>query len=72
MASAVFATKSGYINISPSRLKAEYSMPSYSYLSDADRHTLAQYLASLKVKDWYKQENIKAEYEKLTGKEYKP
>jgi len=59
-------------NILPSRLKAEYSMPSYSYLSDADRHTLAQYLASLKVKDWYKQENIKAEYEKLTGKEYKP
>jgi L-cysteine S-thiosulfotransferase len=59
-------------SILPSRLKTEFQMPSYAYLTDADRRTLAQYLASLQVKGWYKQENIKAEYEKLTGKEYKP
>jgi cbb3-type cytochrome oxidase cytochrome c subunit len=59
-------------SILPSRLKAEYKMPSYAYLSDEDRHVLAQYLASLQVQDWYKEEAAKAEFEKLTGKEYKP
>jgi cbb3-type cytochrome oxidase cytochrome c subunit len=59
-------------SILPSRLKAEYKMPSYAYLSDKDRHVLAQYLASLQVQDWYKEEAAKAEFEKLTGKEYKP
>ena len=56
--------------ILPSRLKPEYRMPSYSDLSDNDRHLLAQYMASLKVKDWYLEDTRKAEYEKLTGKEY--
>ncbi len=56
--------------ILPSRLKPEYRMPSYSSLSDNDRHLLANYVASLKVKDWYLEETRKAEYEKLTGKEY--
>ncbi|MBI3772356.1 MAG: cytochrome c [Gammaproteobacteria bacterium] len=58
--------------ILPSRLKAEYRMPSYAHLSEAERHTLASYLASLKVQDWYLAETRKSEYEKLTGQEYKP
>jgi len=56
--------------ILPSRLKKRWSMPSYSSLSDQDRHILAKYMASLKVKDWYLEETRKAEYEKLTGKPY--
>ena len=55
----------------PSRLKKEYQMPSYSALPEGERHMLAQYLASLKVKDWYLDQTRKAEYEKLTGVEYK-
>jgi L-cysteine S-thiosulfotransferase len=55
----------------PSRLKKEYRMPSYATLPEAERHLLAQYLASLKVKDWYLDQAKKAEYEKLTGAEYK-
>lgn len=58
--------------ILPSRLKAQYRMPSYANLSEAERHTLASYLASLKVQDWYLPEARKAEYEKLTGQNYKP
>jgi cbb3-type cytochrome oxidase cytochrome c subunit len=58
--------------ILPSRLKPQYRMPSYAALSEDDRRTLAAYLASLKVKDWYLAETRKAEYEKLTGKEYRP
>lgn len=58
--------------ILPSRLKLEYRMPSYAQLPEHDRHLLASYMASLKVKDWYLQETRKAEYEKLTGKEYHP
>jgi len=54
----------------PSRLKKEYQMPSYAGLSEYDRHLLAQYLSSLKVKDWYLEQTKKAEYEKLTGLEY--
>jgi cbb3-type cytochrome oxidase cytochrome c subunit len=54
----------------PSRLKKEYQMPSYADISDEERHTLAAYLASLKVKDWYLEDTRKAEYEKLTGKNY--
>lgn len=57
--------------IIPSRLKKEYQMPSYASLPDDDRHLLAQYLASLKVKDWYLEQTKQAEYEKLTGMEYK-
>jgi hypothetical protein len=47
-------------------------MPSFSQLPESDRHALAGYMASLKVKDWYLEETRKAEFEKLTGKEYKP
>lgn len=57
-------------SILPSRLKREYQMPSYLSIPDGDRHILAQYLASLKVKDWYLEQTKKAEYEKLTGKDY--
>jgi L-cysteine S-thiosulfotransferase len=58
--------------ILPSRLKQQYRMPSYARLPEHDRRLLAQYMASLKVQDWYLQETRKAEYEKLTGKEYRP
>jgi L-cysteine S-thiosulfotransferase len=54
----------------PSRLKKEYQMPSYATLPEGERHLLAQYLASLKVKDWYFDQTKKAEYEKLTGVEF--
>ena len=57
-------------SIIPSRLKAEYQMPSFKALPEEDRRTLAQYLASLKVEDWYLEEVKKKEYEKLTGKDY--
>ena len=56
--------------ILPSRLKKQYQMPSYESLPEVDRRLMAKYLASLKVKDWYLQQTKKAEYEKLTGKEY--
>ncbi len=58
-------------SILKSRLKKEYRMPSYASLPEQDRRVLAQYLASLKVKDWYLEQTRKAEYEKLTGLEYK-
>lgn len=57
--------------ILPTRLKAEYQMPSYAHLSEADRGTLAAYLASLKVEEWYLDEVKKSEYEKLTGETYR-
>ena len=57
-------------DILPSRLKAEYQMPSYAHLPQAEREVLAAYLASLKVEDWYLDDVRKAEYEKLTGKPY--
>ncbi len=50
------------------RLKPQYRMPSYSYLSDQERRDLAAYIASLKVEDWYLEETNKARQEKLTGK----
>ncbi len=59
-------------SILPSRLKPEYRMPSYKDLPEADRRTLARYVASLKVQDWYLEETRKTEFEKLTGKDYKP
>lgn len=58
--------------IIPSRLKARFQMPSYAHLPEASRRTLAAYMASLKVEDWYLEETKKAAYEKLTGKDYKP
>ena len=38
-------------DILPSRLKKQYQMPSFAHLSEQERHTLASYLVSLKVKD---------------------
>lgn len=58
--------------ILPSRMKPEFKMPSYANLPDAERHQIAKYLSSLKVKNWYLTETRKAEYEKLTGKEFHP
>ena len=57
-------------SILPSRLKLEYRMPSLAGLPDTERRALAQYMASLKVKDWYLESTRIAEYEKLTGKAY--
>jgi sulfur-oxidizing protein SoxX len=57
-------------SILPTRLKKQWSMPSYASMPDGDRHLIAQYLASLKVKDWYLEQTKKSEYEKLTGKDY--
>ncbi|ALP51734.1 hypothetical protein Tel_00465 [Candidatus Tenderia electrophaga] len=54
-------------NILPTRLKAEYQMPSYAHLPEHERRTLAAYLASLKVEDWYLDEVKRSEQEKLTG-----
>ncbi|MDH4273659.1 MAG: cytochrome c [Gammaproteobacteria bacterium] len=59
-------------DIVPTRLKPEYRHPSLAYLPDAERRSLAQYLASLKVEDWYLAEVKKVEFEKLTGKDYVP
>lgn len=55
-------------SILPSRLKKKYAMPSYAALPEEDRRFLANYFASLKVKDWYLQEVKASEYKKLTGK----
>lgn len=57
-------------SILPSRLKQRYQMPSYAHLPEEDRRTLAKYVASLKVEDWYLDEVKKAEYERITGKDY--
>jgi cytochrome c553 len=57
--------------ILPSRLKAEFRMPSYSQLSEDDRRMLAKYLSSLKVEDWYLEETKANEHKKLIGTEYK-
>jgi len=54
--------------ILPTRLKEKYKMPSYAHLSEEERQTLAKYFASLRVRDWYLDETIKAEQKKLTGK----
>jgi sulfur-oxidizing protein SoxX len=58
--------------ILPSRLKAEYQMPSYAHLPEQERRLLAAYMASLKVKDWYLDETRKARCRKLTGEEECP
>lgn len=57
-------------SILPSRLKKKYQMPSFAFLSEQDRRTLAKYIFSLKVEDWYLEELKKSEYERLTGKDY--
>lgn len=53
--------------ILPSRLKKEFQMPSYASLPEDERRILAEYLASLKVKDWYLPETRAAECRALTG-----
>lgn len=58
--------------ILPSRLKPEYRMPSFAELTEQERKDLANYVANLKVYDWYFEDAKKARYEKLTGKEYEP
>ena len=55
--------------IIPSRLKPQYSMPSYAQLPEQDRRMLAKYMASLKVKDWYLDRLKKAEHHALTGED---
>ncbi len=51
-----------------SRLKVEYRHPSHAAdMSAADRRTLADYLASLRVKDWYLDQTRRLEHDKLTG-----
>lgn len=57
--------------ILPSRLKKRWRMPSYAKLPEHDRRILAQYMASLKVKNWYLEQTRAEEYQKLTGKPYK-
>lgn len=54
-------------SILPSRLKKEYQMPSYAGLPERERRILAEYLASLRVEDWYLEETRMAECSKLTG-----
>lgn len=56
--------------ILPTRLKAEYQMPSFAHLPEDERRTMAAYLSSLKVEDWYLEDVKKTQYEKLTGKTY--
>jgi hypothetical protein len=59
-------------SILPSRLKPQFRMPSFAFLEEGDRRRLANYLSSLKAKDWYLEEAKRLEYEKLTGKDYQP
>lgn len=54
--------------ILPSRLKKEYRMPSYAFLPESQRRVLARYLASLKVKAWYREALEREHEEKLSGK----
>lgn len=54
-------------SILPSRLKPEFRMPSYAHMATDERRVLVDYLASLKVKDWYLPEVKRAECRKLTG-----
>jgi hypothetical protein len=44
-------------------------MPSYANMPEADRRLLANYLASLKVKDWYLEQTKNEEHDKLTGED---
>lgn len=55
--------------IVPSRLKPQYRMPSYAALPESERRLLAEYMASLKVKDWYLDNLKKAEHSALTGED---
>jgi hypothetical protein len=57
--------------IVPTRLKKEFQMPSFANIPDQERTVLVDYLASMKVEDWYLPETKKREYEKLTGKKFR-
>lgn len=59
-------------SILPTRLKKQYQMPSFAFLTEQDRRTLARYISSLKVEDWYLEEVKKAEFERITGRDYQP
>lgn len=59
-------------DILPTRLKTEYRQPSFADLPEQSRRTLAKYMASLQVEDWYLEETKKRRFEKLTGKPYVP
>jgi hypothetical protein len=54
-------------SVLPSRLKREYRHPSLAMLPQTDRRTLARYMASLQVKDWYLEQTRRLEHDKLTG-----
>lgn len=56
-------------SVLPSRLKEEFQMPSYAHVPEGERETLAAYLASLKVEDWYLEETRRRECLRLTGEE---
>ncbi|MDX8391044.1 MAG: cytochrome c [Mariprofundaceae bacterium] len=51
----------------PTRLKPKYKMPSFAHLSENELQVLAGYFSSLRVRDWYLEETIKAEQKKLLG-----
>ncbi|MDH5231815.1 MAG: cytochrome c [Gammaproteobacteria bacterium] len=57
-------------DILPTRLKPQYRHPSYAHLSDEDKTTLTDYMFSLKVEDWYREQTEKRRFEKLTGKKW--
>ncbi|MDH5544344.1 MAG: cytochrome c [Gammaproteobacteria bacterium] len=57
-------------DILPSRLKPEYRHPSFATYQETDRISLAKYIASLQVEEWYLEETKKRRYEKLTGLDY--
>ncbi|MBI1195340.1 MAG: c-type cytochrome [Gammaproteobacteria bacterium] len=52
-----------------SRLKAEFRMPSYADMPPGERNMLVDYLASLRVKDWYLDELKQSECKKLKGED---
>ncbi len=56
-------------DILPSRLKAEFRMPSYASMPKDELNILVDYLASLKAKDWYLEDLRRSECRKLTGEE---
>ena len=58
-------------SILPTRLKLQYRHPSYADLPLEDRNVLADYMFSLKVEDWYRDETYSRRIEKLTGQKPK-
>lgn len=56
-------------SVLPSRLKPEYRMPSFASMPKDERRTLARYLASLQVRDWYLDQTRRLEHDRLTGEQ---